>query len=149
VQRHGELYHEEYGWNANFERLVAGIVGEFAAAPGGPLRQCWVATLDGRRAGCVFLVPDDEAGVGRLRLLLVEPWARGHRIGTRLVTACIDAARAAECTRLTLWTNDVLTAARRIYQRAGFRLTESEPHRDFGKAVVGQTWDLSLRRRAR
>jgi DNA-binding MarR family transcriptional regulator/N-acetylglutamate synthase-like GNAT family acetyltransferase len=145
VQRHGELYAEEYGWNVEFERLVARIVGEFAAADPGPLQRAWIATVDGRRAGCVFLVPGGE-GVGRLRLLLVEPWARGHGLGARLVDSCIQAARRAGCHTLTLWTNDILAAARRLYERAGFRLVKSDRHRSFGKTLTGQTWDLALAR---
>lgn len=143
VQRHGELYAEEYGWDLEFERLVARIVGEFAAAGEDSGQRCWIATLDGIRAGCVFLVPASPE-VARLRLLLVEPWARGYGLGTRLVNQCIEGARAAGHETLTLWTNDVLTAARRLYERAGFRLVESERHRSFGKALVGQTWELAL-----
>jgi DNA-binding MarR family transcriptional regulator/GNAT superfamily N-acetyltransferase len=143
VQRHGELYAEEYGWNADFERLVARIVGEFAAAETGSGQRCWIATLDGERAGCVFLMPA-AAEVARLRLLLVEPWARGHGLGTLLVQQCIEAARAAAYRTLTLWTNDVLVGARRLYERAGFRLVKSERHRSFGKSLVGQTWELAL-----
>ncbi len=143
VQRHGELYRDEYGWGAEFERLVAKIVGEFAAAESSPGQRCWIATLDGRRAGSVFLTPA-SATVGRLRLLLVEPWARGHGLGGRLVAECIDAARRAGYRTLTLWTNDVLKEARRLYQRAGFRLVKSERHRSFGKSLVGQTWELAL-----
>jgi DNA-binding MarR family transcriptional regulator/GNAT superfamily N-acetyltransferase len=142
VQRHGELYAEEYGWNSDFEKLVAGIVGEFASDPK-PGQRCWIATVEGRRAGCIFLVPA-SAQVARLRLLLVEPWARGHGLGTRLVHACIQAARRGGYRRLTLWTNDVLADARRLYQRAGFRLVKNERHHNFGKALVGQNWELSL-----
>jgi DNA-binding MarR family transcriptional regulator/GNAT superfamily N-acetyltransferase len=144
VQRHGELYNREYGWNMDFERLVARIVGEFATGPSGPMQQGWIATAGGRRAGCIFLMPGAQPEVGRLRLLLVEPWARGRSLGTRLVATCIDAARQAGYTRLTLWTNDVLVAARRTYERAGFHLTHSERHQSFGKSLVGQTWDLML-----
>ena len=143
VQRHGELYREEYGWDADFERLVAKIVGEFAAADSSPGQRCWIATLEGRRAGSVFLMPASTE-VARLRLLLVEPWARGHGLGTRLTDACIEAARESGYRTLTLWTNDVLKEARRLYQRAGFRLVKSERHRSFGKALVGQTWELTL-----
>jgi len=145
VQRHGELYAEEYGWNEGFERLVARIVGEFAAAEPGPRQRGWIATVDGRRAGCVFLMPGGE-GIARLRLLLVEPWARGHGLGGRLVDTCIQAARRAGCHTLTLWTNDVLDAARRLYERAGFRLVKTDRHRSFGKTLTGQTWDLALAR---
>jgi DNA-binding MarR family transcriptional regulator/N-acetylglutamate synthase-like GNAT family acetyltransferase len=143
VQRHGELYAAEYGWNADFERLVARIVGEFAAAEADPNQRCWIATLDGERTGCVFLMPA-SAGIARLRLLLVEPWARGYGLGTLLVNQCIEAARASAYRTLTLWTNDVLVEARRIYERAGFRLVKSEKHRSFGKSLVGQTWELAL-----
>jgi DNA-binding MarR family transcriptional regulator/GNAT superfamily N-acetyltransferase len=142
VQRHGELYAEEYGWNAEFEHLVAKIVGEFAAA-NDPAQRCWIATMDGVRAGCVFLVPASKE-VARLRLLLVEPWARGHGLGTRLVSACVEAARKGGYQTLTLWTNDVLLEARRLYERAGFRLVKEERHRSFGKALVGQNWELAL-----
>ena len=144
VQRHGELYAEEYGWDASFERLVAKIVGEFAAADSGPANRCWIATLDGQRAGCVFLMPGASPGVGKLRLLLVEPWARGYGLGGRLVATCIAGAKEAGHQELTLWTNDVLAAARRLYERAGFRLVKHGRHRSFGKALVGQTWDLKL-----
>jgi DNA-binding MarR family transcriptional regulator/N-acetylglutamate synthase-like GNAT family acetyltransferase len=143
VQRHGELYAEEYGWTADFERLVAAIVGEFASAAPESGNRCWIATLDDERAGCVFLVPASRS-VARLRLLLVEPWARGAGVGTRLVNECIAAARAAGFETLTLWTNDVLTAARRLYQRAGFHLVQSEPHQSFGRSLVGQNWELEL-----
>ena len=145
VQRHGELYAAEYGWNEDFERLVARIVGEFAAAEPGPRQRGWIATVDGRRAGCVFLMPGGE-GIARLRLLLVEPWARGHGLGGWLVDTCIQAARRAGCHTLTLWTNDVLDAARRLYERAGFRLVKTDRHRSFGKTLTGQTWDLALAR---
>jgi DNA-binding MarR family transcriptional regulator/N-acetylglutamate synthase-like GNAT family acetyltransferase len=144
VQRHGEVYAREYGWDSSFERLVARIVGEFAASDEGPANRCWIALMGGRRAGCVFLMPGAVSGVGRLRLLLVEPWARGHGIGKLLVDTCIDAARAAGHHTLTLWTNDVLAAARHLYERAGFRLVKTERHRSFGASLTGQTWDLAL-----
>jgi DNA-binding MarR family transcriptional regulator/N-acetylglutamate synthase-like GNAT family acetyltransferase len=144
VQRHGEVYAQEYGWDASFERLVARIVGDFTASEEGPGNRCWIATLNERRAGCVFLMPADAPGMGKLRLLLVEPWARGHGIGALLVNTCIEAARAAGHHTLTLWTNDVLTAARHLYERAGFRLVKSERHRSFGASLTGQTWDLEL-----
>jgi DNA-binding MarR family transcriptional regulator/N-acetylglutamate synthase-like GNAT family acetyltransferase len=143
VQRHGELYAEEYGWTVEFERLVAGIVGEFASAPSDSGNRCWIATVNGEQAGCVFLVPVSPE-LARLRLLLVEPWARGLGLGTRLVQECIAAAREDGYRTLTLWTNDVLTAARRLYERAGFRLVKSERHHSFGKSLVGQNWELEL-----
>jgi DNA-binding MarR family transcriptional regulator/N-acetylglutamate synthase-like GNAT family acetyltransferase len=144
VQRHAEVYAQEYGWDETFERLVARIVGDFAASDEGPGNRCWIALLGGRRAGCVFLMPGTTPGVGKLRLLLVEPWARGHGIGKRLVDICIEAARAAGHRSLTLWTNDVLGAARHLYERAGFRLVKSERHRSFGASLTGQTWELDL-----
>ena len=144
VQRHGEVYAQEYGWDASFERLVARIVGDFAASEEGPGNRCWIAVQGDRRVGCVFLMPGHVPAVGKLRLLLVEPWARGHGIGGLLVNTCIEGARAAGHRTLTLWTNDVLAAARHLYERAGFRLMKSERHRSFGASLTGQTWDLEL-----
>ena len=145
VERHGVLYAAEYGWNQEFEVLVARIVGEFDVthAGQGARQRCWIATLDGVRAGCIFLMPASE-DVARLRLLLVEPWARGHGIGELLVQQCLAAAREAGYRRMTLWTNDVLHAARRLYQRAGFELVKSEEHQSWGGRHVGQTWERDL-----
>src|SRR5919201_167806 len=128
VERHGVLYADEFGWDETFEGLVAQIVGRFARSHDPRGERAFVAELDGRRAGCVLCVRDDDA-TARLRILLVEPWARGHGLGTRLVDECIAFARGAGYTRMVLWTNDVLVAARRIYERAGFALVGEGRHR--------------------
>jgi DNA-binding MarR family transcriptional regulator/N-acetylglutamate synthase-like GNAT family acetyltransferase len=143
VERHGELYAREYGWDSTMEGLVAEIAGRFLTRFDPARERCWIAELDGQRAGCVFLVKHSTT-VAKLRLLLVEPAARGHSIGTRLVDECIAFARQAGYRKLTLWTNDVLHAARRIYQRAGFRLVREGRHHAFGQDLVEQVWDLKL-----
>ncbi|MFF4230119.1 GNAT family N-acetyltransferase [Streptomyces sp. NPDC001820] len=146
VQRHGALYAAEYGWNADFEGLVARIVADFAQDHDPHLERVWIAELDGRPVGSVMCVRDDAPATARLRLLLVEPDARGHGLGDRLVSAVVDFARDVGYRELVLWTNDVLAGARRIYQRAGFTLVAEKPHRSYGVDLVGQDWRLPLQK---
>jgi DNA-binding MarR family transcriptional regulator/predicted GNAT family acetyltransferase len=143
VQRNGALYAQEYGWDASYEALVARIVADYAGRAA-PREAGWIAELDGAPAGCVFCMRKDDA-TAQLRLLLVEPAARGLGIGDRLVAECLAFARRAGYPQIVLWTNDILTAARQIYQRFGFELVDSEPHHSFGHDLTGQTWRLSLR----
>jgi DNA-binding MarR family transcriptional regulator/N-acetylglutamate synthase-like GNAT family acetyltransferase len=143
IQAHGTLYAREYGWDASFEALVARIVADFAAGHDPQRERAWIAEAGGRLAGCVFCVRKSDA-TAQLRLLLVEPWARGMGIGERLVAECIAFARGRGYAEMVLWTNDILAAARRIYQRAGFVLTEEESHHSFGHDLVGQNWLLAL-----
>jgi len=143
ISRHGALYAEEYGFDSRFEALVAQVAGAYLANHD-PVREgCWIAEHDGIPLGSVFLVRADDE-LAKLRLLLVEPGARGLGIGKRLVSECIAFARTAGYRRITLWTNDILVAARAIYLAAGFRLVASKPHTMFGPAMVGEDWELSL-----
>ena len=143
VERHGALYWQEYGWDESFEALVADIVAKFITHLDPKRERCWIAEREGENVGSVLLMRETPE-IARLRLLLVEPKARGLGIGARLVEEALRFAREARYRELTLWTNDVLVAARRIYERAGFKLVESERHRSFGKALVGQNWVLRL-----
>ncbi|QDY76837.1 bifunctional helix-turn-helix transcriptional regulator/GNAT family N-acetyltransferase [Streptomyces qinzhouensis] len=145
VARHGALYAAEYGWNSEFEGHVARIVADFAGGHDARRERAWIAELDGRPAGSVMCVRDEAPDTARLRVLLVEPAARGRGIGELLVRAVVDFAREAGYRDLVLWTNDVLTGARRIYERSGFVLVSEEPHHSFGADLVGQNWRLPLR----
>jgi DNA-binding MarR family transcriptional regulator/GNAT superfamily N-acetyltransferase len=143
VQRNGSLYAAEFGWDDSYEALVARIVADYVDNRDPEAEAAWIAEVDGVQAGCVFCVRED-ASTARLRLLLVEPWARGLGIGARLVEEVLRFARQAGYIRITLWTNDVLASARRIYQRAGFTLDNESEHRSFGKDLTGQNWSRTL-----
>ena len=144
AHRQGLLYAQEYGWDITFEALVAEIAAQFVKNFDPAWENAWIAEIDGQVVGSVFLVKVSDE-VAKLRLLYVEPHARGLGIGQRLTAECIAFAKAQGYQTLTLWTNDILHAARRIYQAAGFRLVAEEPHHSFGKDLVGQNWDLDLR----
>lgn len=149
ISRHGSLYAEEYGWDATFEALVAGVGKDFLERFDPASDGCWIAEVDGRRAGSVCLVRK-SATVAKLRLLIVEPWARGLGIGSRLVDECLAFARRAGYKKVTLWTNSILDAAKRLYERAGFVRVEVGPtERAFGQELVFETWELTLEPRRR
>jgi DNA-binding MarR family transcriptional regulator/N-acetylglutamate synthase-like GNAT family acetyltransferase len=143
VHRHGAQYAEEYGWDETFEALVARIVADYAEHHDPKREAAWIAEVDGEPVGCVLCVREDEA-TAKLRLLLVDPRARGRGIGGRLIDECLRFARRAGYERIVLWTNDVLHDARRLYERAGFELVESGAHHAFGHDLVEQTWARSL-----
>ena len=144
VLAHGEQYAHEFGWDTTFEALVARIVADFAAGHDPRREAGWIAEVGGERAGCVLCVAGDEPDTAQLRILLVDPRARGRNVGRRLVDTCVGFARDAGYRRIRLWTNDPLVAARRIYLAAGFRLVEEEPHHSFGVDLVGQVYELAL-----
>jgi len=143
VQRHGVLYAREYGWDMSFEALVARIVAEFGEGGDRSRTDGWIAEVDGRAVGSVLCSQRDQA-TAQLRLLLVEPEARGRGVGARLVDECVRFARRAGYQSIVLWTNDVLVAARPLYERSGFELTDEEAHHSFGQDLVGQHWRLVL-----
>ena len=143
VMAHGEVYAEEFGWNADFEALVARIVADYAAGPDPEREAAWIAEAGGRRVGCVFLVAKDS-DTAQLRILLVDPAARGQRLGRRLVGECVGFARRAGYRRMMLWTNEPLAAARQIYLAAGFSLVSEDRHHSFGVDLTGQYYELDL-----
>jgi DNA-binding MarR family transcriptional regulator/GNAT superfamily N-acetyltransferase len=143
VQSHGALYASEYGFDCSFEGLVAEITAKFLSSFDASRERCWIADIDGAQVGSIFLVRHSD-DVAKLRLLLVDPAGRGQRLGQRLVAECIGFAKACGYRKITLWTQSILLAARRIYQDAGFVLVATEPHRSFGQSLIGETWELEL-----
>lgn len=144
VMAHGDVYAAEFGWDTSFEALVARIVADYAGTDDPARQAAWIAEQDGHRAGCVFCVPVDQT-TAQLRILLVDPAARGHGLGGRLVDECLDFARGAGYTRMRLWTNDPLVAARQVYLSRGFTCVREEPHHSFGVDLVGQVYERDLR----
>ncbi len=143
VQQHGEIYAREYGWNSEFEALVANIVSKYLEKVQPESRKCWIAELDGEQVGAVFVVRK-TASVAQLRMLILTPQARGLGLGGRLVDECIQFARSKGYKKMQLWTNSCLDAARALYAKRGFRLVRSEPYNGFGHDLVGETWELRL-----
>jgi GNAT superfamily N-acetyltransferase len=143
IHRHGALYAQEYEWDESFEALVAQIVADYMKSHDPARERCWIAEMDGKIVGSVFAVRHDET-TAKLRLLLVEPEARGLGLGTCLVEECIRFCQACGYRKLTLWTNSVLTGARRIYQKTGFKLVEQAEYHSFGHDLVSETWELDL-----
>ncbi len=146
IERHGALYSQEYGWNRDFDTFVANLFADFAAHHDATKERMWIAELDGARVGCAFVVKNKETTqVAQLRCLLVDPAARGHGVGKYLLDAALTFAREAGYDSMVLWTNDILLAARHLYETAGFSLVEESRHHSFGKDLVGQVWAKPLR----
>ena len=143
VQQHGLLYAREYGWDISFEALCAEITAQFLKDFDPARERCWIAEIDGQQVGSVFLVKHSDE-VAKIRLLLIDPAARGHGLGKRLVDECIAFARSCGYRKITLWTQSMLLAARGIYQNAGFVHVATEPHHSFGHDLIGETWELTL-----
>jgi DNA-binding MarR family transcriptional regulator/GNAT superfamily N-acetyltransferase len=143
IERHGVIYATEFGWGLRFEGLVAELFGNFASHHNPDRERCWIAELNGERVGCVFMV-EREPEVAQLRCLLVEPKARGHGVGRKLVEECLSFACQAGYARMMLWTNKGLDSARKIYESVGFELAEEQPHEDFGVPLIGQSWEKTL-----
>ena len=145
IERHGRIYTDEFGWTADFEAMVATLFAQFASKHDPNVERCWIAEVDDERVGCVFVVRyADDPNIAQLRCLLVDPKGRGMGVGKRLVDECLAFAKAAGYAKMLLWTNDVLTSARHIYEAAGFALTKEERHHSFGHDLVGQIWMRDL-----
>ena len=145
IQRHGEIYAHEYGWDTSFEAVVAEVCANFLRRYDPARERCWIAEVDGRRVGSVMLIQDREhADAARLRVLLVEPDARGLGVGRMLVEECTRFARTSGYLRILLWTNSLLAAARKLYEREGYHLVETRPHNVYGHNMTGETWELIL-----
>ncbi|MBL7487761.1 GNAT family N-acetyltransferase, partial [Frankia sp. AgW1.1] len=143
IRANAEVYAQEFGWDASYEALVSRIVSDYASGRDPARESAWIAEIDGEPVGCVLCVRHDDT-TAQLRLLLVEPSARGLGLGGRLIDECLGFARRTGYDRIRLWTNSVLTDARRGYERAGFTLVSSEPHHSFGHDLIGQIWELDL-----
>jgi N-acetylglutamate synthase-like GNAT family acetyltransferase len=143
VSRHGEIYAREFGYDEQFEGVVAGVVSEFLLQRDRRRERCWIAEMNGERVGCVFLVRKTDR-IGKLRMLLVEPQARGMGLGKRLIQECIRFASKAGYQKITLWTHASLTTARHLYQQSGFKLVKSVKNPSFGKNLIDETWELKL-----
>ncbi|HKR29132.1 MAG TPA: helix-turn-helix domain-containing GNAT family N-acetyltransferase [Terriglobales bacterium] len=143
IYRHGALYAEEYGWDESFEALVAEVAAQFIKNFDLNRERCWIAELNGESVGSIFLVKYTEQ-IAKLRLLFVEPHARGFGIGRKLVQECIDFARQSRYKKVTLWTQSCLLAARKLYREGGFKLVKEEPQRAFGADLVSEVWELEL-----
>jgi GNAT superfamily N-acetyltransferase len=143
IEQHGAIYAKEYGWNWEFEALVAGICADFVKNFQSEWERCWIAELGGQRVGSVFVVKID-ADTAKLRMLILTPEARGHGLGARLTDEAISFARERGYKKMVLWTNACLLAARAIYQKRGFKLIQSEPYTGFGHDLVSETWELAL-----
>jgi GNAT superfamily N-acetyltransferase len=145
IERHAQLYADEFGWNIEFEALVATLFAQFVSRHDPATERFWVAELGGERVGCVFLVRNaDDPSAAQLRYLLVDPKGRGHGVGRRLVDECVEFARRTGYKRIMLWTNDILACARHIYETVGFTLEREERHHSFGHDLVGQFWSRAL-----
>lgn len=144
IFRNALAYWDEYGWDERYEALVAKICADFINNFDPKRERCWIAEINGERVGSVFLVRGDDEKTSKLRLLIVDPQARGLGLGSKLVEECIRFAKKSGYEKTTLWTNSVLLAARHIYEKAGFRIVKAEPHHSFGQDLVGETWELNL-----